>query len=483
MSIIQKAGFIFGPIFFFLFYFYHPFENLSAQGHFALGTAIFMALWWLTEPVPISVTALLPLLLFPLLGNINVKIASGPYAHPLIFMFLGGFIIAEAMKRWNLHKRIALNIVALIGDSPSKIILGFMIASAFLSMWMSNTAVTMMMMPIGVSVILIFSDTSVHEEGKVPYYFSICLMLGIAYASSIGGLSTIIGSTPNAVLAGFYSENYGKEIDFFSWFKLAFPVTLVLLPITWVLLTKLIFPLKLDHDIMHGLKKIHEEKSKLGKMSKEEQMVSVVFVTVAMLWMLQLPLKKVLSLPGLNNTTIAIFGAMLIFLFPVNLKEKKFLLDKTWYKKIEWDILILIGGGLSLAKQITTSGMAEWIGNSLSVIQDFPTLAIVLVVTTLIIFLTELTSNTATAATFIPIIASLAQGIGQDPLTLTFPITLGATCAFMLPVATPPNAIVYSTGYVKTNQMMKAGILVNLISILLLTTLAYLIAQNVLKIN
>lgn len=472
MTLRQKIGFFLGPFLFFTLRFLEIPAEMNPAAWKTLAVTLWMAVWWLTEAVPISVTALLPLFLFPMLNVADVKAAAAPYANPLVFMFMGGFIIAAAMQKWNLHKRLALWVLSSIGSSLSKIVLGFMLACALLSMWMNNTAVAMMMMPIGLSVITIFP----HKEMQK---FGTALMLGIAYSSSIGGLGTLIGSTPNAMFAGFFLENYQWRIDFASWFLLGGSSVVILIPITWLLLTKILF--RLDEDETEIQKSYFQDLLKsLGKISRQEMQILIIFVFVVFLWMFQTPLSQFFNQPGMNNTTIAMLGALLLFLTPVEYKQGKFLLDANWYKSIDWGVLMLFGGGLSLATMISQTGLAEWLGQHMGTsLAELSVYFIVLTVTVLIVFMTELTSNTASAATFIPIMASLAGGMNLHPIFLTLPVALGATCAFMLPISTPPNAIVYSSGKVAIQDMIKAGFILNIICSLILSLLIYFLAPMI----
>lgn len=482
-SLRQKIGLFLGPLCCVIILGLSPPETLSIMAWKTLAVGILMASWWLTEAVPISVTSMVPLVLFPLLNIASIKAVSAPYANPLVYMFLAGFILASAMQRWNLHRRIALSIVTQMGPHPSRIILGFMLACALLSMWMNNTAVCMMMMPIGLSVIqIVYEKMKQESSDKSHIHFGVCLMLGIAYASSIGGLGTLIGSTPNALLAGFLFENYKYQLGFMDWMMIGLPLVVLLIPITWILLTKIIFPIKLKQ-IDQSYQQILLEKSKLGPMSSEESRVLLICVGTALMWMLQKPLHDLFPQMQINNTTVGMLGALLLFLIPLNFKKGHFILQKNWAKSIDWDILLLFGGGLSLASMIGKSGLAQWIGQSLSSFHHLPVFFVILLITLIIVFMTEVTSNTATAATFIPIMASLAVGVGENPLLYSLPIAFGATCAFMLPISTPPNAIVYSSGHLEIQQMIKAGFWLNLICILSISVLIYFVALGALGVQ
>jgi len=447
-------------------------EGLSPAGWHTAAVGILMAVWWMTEAVPIAVTALLPLLLFPLLAVGDVDSSASPYANPLIFLFLGGFLIALAMQRWNLHRRIALVIIRAVGTRPRRIIGGFMIASGLLSMWISNTATTMMMLPIGMSVIEIVSPAKERADEALAKgrTFALALMLAIAYASSIGGVGTIIGSPPNALMVAFMSQTYGIQIGFLEWMEVGVPLALVGLAASYLLLVRVIFPVRLG-EVPGGGRFIREALAEMGPMKGPEKAVAAVFGLTAVLWMTR-PLVQRL-LPGLSDTGVALFGALLLFLIPSDWKRGEFLLDWQHARKLPWGMLLLFGGGLSLAAAVRTTGLAEWIGHRLQHFEALPVVVVVMTVVATIILLTELTSNTATTATFLPIAASVAVGLGENPLLLLLPATFAASCAFMMPVATPPNAIVYGSGHVTIPQMVRAGVWLNVLFLILIGVMAY----------
>ncbi|MCB4823485.1 SLC13 family permease [Roseicella aerolata] len=454
-----------------------PPEGMSPVAWRVAAVAVLMASWWVTEAIPIPATGLLPLILFPLLGIANIGQASAPYADPLIFLFLGGFLVALALERWNLHRRIALRTVALVGTRPPALVGGFMLATAFLSMWVSNTATAVMMLPIGLSVIALLEDGARQDgdgqDGQAKAGgFATALLLGIAYAASIGGLGTLIGTPPNALLAGFMSRTYGVEIGFAQWMVIGVPLVVLLLSCTWLLLTRLVFALPRG-DLGGASALLHAELGRLGPMSGPEKRVAVVFAAMAALWVVR-PLLGDL-VPGINDTGIAIAAALALFILPAGRGQGgAALLGWDAARRLPWGVLLLFGGGLSLAAAITRSGLAEWIGAALGGFGVLPVLIVVLVVTAAIVFLTELTSNTATAAAFLPLVASLAPALGADPFLLTIPTALAASCAFMMPVATPPNAIVYGSGHLTIAQMARAGFWLNLLSIAVIVGLAWL---------
>lgn len=465
----QWIGLLVGPLLLVLVLLVPAPEGLSPAGWRTVAVGVLMATWWVTEAIPIPATALLPLVLFPTLGVSGMDEAAAPYANPLVFLFLGGFVLALAMQRWALHRRIALSIVRAVGTRPHNLVLGFMLATAFLSMWVSNTATAVMMLPIGLSVIdLVLRGEAAPDPGHS--HFAVCLMLGIAYGASIGGLATLIGTPPNALLAGFMLETYGVEIGFAQWMMVGVPLVAVTLPLTWLVLTRLVFPIRL-REIPGGREMIDGELRTLGPLSRAEKWVGAVFVATALAWISRPLLEDVV--PGLSDTSIAIAAALVLFATPVSLRRGEFLMNWEWAERLPWGVLLLFGGGLSLADAVRTTGLAQWIGSALQGLGGWPTVALVLVVTTLVIFLTELTSNTATAAAFLPVVAALAVGLGENPLLLAVPTALAASCAFMMPVATPPNAIVFGSSFITVPQMARAGLVLNLLFIAAITLLTY----------
>lgn len=456
-------------------------EGLSTSAWRTAAVGVLMGSWWITEAVPIAVTAFLPLVLFPVLGVAEIGDAAGPYANPLIFLFLGGFVIAQGMQKWGLHRRIALNIIRTLGSKPTAIVAGFMVSTAFLSMWVSNTATALMMLPIALSIIeLVPAGGPSESEVRDRKNFSLAILLTIAYSASIGGMATLIGTPTNALLAGFLDETYGYRISFVQWMLAGVPLMLVGLVLTYWVLTRVLFPVYMK-ELPGGRAVLDDELQLLGPISRPEVMVAAVFGLVALLWIFRPLLSG--SLPGMSDTGIAMFGAVLLFLLPVNAAKGEFVLDWRTAERLPWGVLILFGGGLSLAASIQNTGLATWIGSGLSGISTWPVLLIVLAVLIMIVFLTELTSNTATAAAFLPIVAAVSIGIGQNPLMLAIPTVLGASCAFMLPVATPPNAIVYGSGALTIPQMARAGIWLNVLFILLITVLTYTLVFPVFNVE
>lgn len=458
----KKLGFWGGIIVFAILLFMPTPEGLSEPAWRTAAVTILMGIWWITEAIPITATALLPIVLFPVLNVFSISDATTPYANPLIFLFMGGFIIALGMEKWNLHKRVAINIVNFVGIKPSSIIFGFIISSAFLSMWVSNTATAIMMLPIAMSILKLVEQ----KENKGKINFELVLILSIAYACNIGGMGTLIGTPPNALLAAFALENYGIEIGFVEWMMVGVPIMLIALPILYLVLTRIVYPVKID--VLPGGKELIDKQMKeLGGFSSEEKKVAFLFISAALLWICRPLLSGIV--PGLSDAGIAIGIAVAFFIVPASGTESYTLLSWSDTKKLPWGVLILFGGGLSMASAISKTGLASWIGSVIGALNTWPILLIIFVVIALMVFLTEMTSNTASTAAFLPILASVAIGLGENPLLLAIPIVLGASCAFMLPVATPPNAIVYGSGKITIPEMSKAGLWLNLIFILILT--------------
>lgn len=441
-----------------------------------------MSVWWITEAVPIPATALLPLALFPLLGASSMKEAAEPYADPVIFLFMGGFMVALAAQKWHLHRRIALNIVYRFSATPSGIILGFSIATAFISMWVSNTATALMVFPIGLSVVQLSTGDleSRNDSGKKPDKtgnpFATALMLAITYASSIGGMGTLIGTPPNALCAGFIAKTYNRQIEFIEWMLVGVPLMLVLLAVMWVLLTKVLFTVSsAPADAQGGASKavVVDELKKLGKMSTGEWIVSAVFILTALLWIFNPLLTDSFPALKLTDAGIAMAGALVLFLIPINFSKGEFVLDWQTASRLPWGVILLFGGGFALSSTIEKSGLAKWIAAAASGLTVLPVWLIILMMLTGIVFFSEIASNTATVATFLPIVNSIAVGFGLNPYVLIIPATFAGSCGFMLPVATPPNAIAYASGYISIRQMARAGIILNLISIAAILVLAY----------
>ena len=457
---LRLAGLLAGPIVAILLLLAPEPEGMPVEAWRLVAMAVWMVIWWLSESVPIPATALLPIVLMPLLGIDKIGPAAANYGHPLIYLFLGGFLLAAGMQRVGLHRRIALRIVGVVGSSPSRIILGFMIATAFLSMWISNTATTIMMYAVGLSVID-FVARKTDDEAMVRN-FGVALMLAIAYSASIGGVGTLIGTPPNALLASFLQNTYKIEISFFSWMLIGVPVVAVMLPFAWLILTRLLFPAhRIAIDDPGSV--VEKELAALGSMSRGEKLVGIVFLGAAASWILRGPLAKLTGLP-LDDTIIALTAALLLFAVPISRARGEFALDWEAARNVPWGVLLLFGGGLALASGFGSIGLAKWIGGAVAGV-EISTIMLVLLVTVAIVYLTEITSNTASTATFLPILGAVAVGLGLDPRILTVPVALAASMAFMMPVATPPNAIVFSYEKMKLSDMVRAGFLLNLVAI------------------
>jgi solute carrier family 13 (sodium-dependent dicarboxylate transporter), member 2/3/5 len=474
----QRLGAALGPVCLLVTLFVPAPAGLSPAGWHTAGVALLMAIWWISESVPIPVTALLPLVLFPALHLADIKEAAAPYANPLIFLFFGGFIIALAMQKTNLHRRVAINLIALMGTQPSRIIAGFLLASALVSMWVSNTATALMMLPIAVSVVLLIPEGSKSEAGTKD--FGPALLLAVAYGATTGGMSTLIGTPPNALLAGYLNSVYHINIGFGQWMLLGVPVTLVTLPAVYWVLTRVSF--RLPRGKLRGMEEmIHAERLNLGRFSRGEIIVTTVFGLTALGWMTQPLLSK--ALPMLSDTTIAMAGAILLFLIPLNLKRGEFVMDWAATKGLPWDVLLLFGGGLSLAGNIQTHGLAHYLGTLSQGLHGLPILLTVTIICFGILMLTELTSNTATAATFLPIVGAIALSLGQNPLLCLIPTALAANCSYMMPVGTPPNAIVFGSGMITLPQMAKAGFLLNLLLVPIIVGIVWLLGPLVFGIE
>ncbi|MGN6035943.1 SLC13 family permease [Brevibacterium casei] len=522
---IRWTGFFLGLILSTLVYAIMP-DSVAHDARLTAGVAVLMAVWWMTEALPIPATSLVPLVAFPVFGSeIEMADVGASYGNPIIFLFLGGFLIALSMQRWNLHRRIALFTLSLMGNRPGPMIAGFMIATGFMSMWVSNTATAVMMLPIGISVLMIVAKvvgsaitpaeatdrsdstrSSATTDGSAPdagtgagtgadtapgagpgpdsevglghvvkSNFGTALMLGIAYAASIGSLGTIIGTPPNTFLVAYLKDNHDISIGFGQWMLVGVPLAVVMMAIAWFLLVKVLFKPEID-EIPGGRELIREELAKLGPMSTGEKLVLGMFVLAAVSW-ITIPL--IFEDPPISDEGIAMVIGLLLFLIPGGANRGVRLLDWETAEKLPWGVLLLFGGGLALSAQFSSSGLTEWIGEASAGLGVLPPILIVAVFAANILFLTELTSNTATAATFIPVVGGVALGLQLDPLLLTIPVALAATCAFMLPVATPPNAVAYGSGYVTIGQMVKGGIWLNVIGIVLITATVFLLAVPV----
>ena len=474
MPAYQKKGFLIGLASFFILLFLPSPEGLNSTAWTVAAIAVLMAIWWATEAIPVAVTALLPLALFPLLGITSFEEAAVPYANKNIYLFLGGFILALGIESSGLHKRIALKMIIAVGSSGASLIGGFMLVAALISMWVMNTSTTLMLLPIGLAVCTVMADTIPGLSEKQKKDFDTALLLGIAYAATIGGMSTLIGTAPNIVFSSFMQDTYGVEISMLNWMMLGVPLAAVLLLGAWISLTKYVFKINFEasSESKLELKKILDE---MGALSKDEIRISIIFGLAVFAWVFRKLLVNFELFSGLTDAGIAIIAAILIFMTP-SATKKGDLLKWEKSKDLPWGLLILFGGGLSLAAQISSSGLGIWIGESLIVLSTIPPILLILAVAALIIFLTEITSNVTTTTTFLPVFGGVAIAIGILPVSLTIPVCLAASCAFMLPVATPPNAIVYGSNKFTIATMMKAGIALNIIGILVVTLFSYFLA-------
>ena len=440
-------------------------EGMSPEAWRLLAVALLMIAWWITEAIPVAATALLPVALFPIVGATTAGEAASPYGDPIIFLFMGGFFLAMAMERWNLHRRIALYIVSRTGSQQHRIVGGFMLATAFCGLWVSNTATAVMMLPVALSVAKLIESKGGSSK------FPLALMLSVAYAASIGGIGTLIGTPPNALLAGALNRTYGYDIGFAQWMIFGMPIMLVMLLGAWLLLTRV--SIRLDRNTIEGADELFQSQLKeLGGWSTAERRVATVFVVTATAWIFRSLLQNII--PGLSDASIAILAAIALFIIPSGDKDGGGLVNWNMTKNIPWGILVLFGGGLSLSAAVVATGLDSWIGDLLGAYASaLPTFGVVLLVALAVLVMTEFMSNTATAATFIPIVSGLAMSLGENPLLLMVPATLAASMTFMLPVATPPNALVFSSGYITIPQMARHGFLMNILSLLVITGLGY----------
>lgn len=464
MNLSKTLGLFLGPILFFIIL-NLPFEIVSEQGDKVIAVGVWMIVWWITDTVSISVTALLPLILFPLLKIMSIADVGANYGSPIIFLFFGGFVMALALEKVNLHRRIALNIIKLTGTTPNKVVLGFMIATAALSMWISNTATTVVMLPIAMSVIgLLVND----EDGftKNDQNFALSVMLGIAFSANAGGVATVIGTPPNMVMIGLLENEYNIEISFFKWMLLGIPFSITMITISYLVLTKWMFPNK-QMKFAASKEVINEELKKLGAMSGKEKMVLVIFGVTVSLWVFRALINDIFPDLKLNDTIISIFAAVSLFAIPYNLKKGDFIIEWKDTSKLAWGILILFGGGLALAKGMSVSGIVDLVANAIAA-SDISILVMASLLIFLMLFMTEIMSNVALVAVLAPVVAGIAIGLEIPILYLLIPVTIASSCAFMLPMATPPNAIVFASGYVKVHEMARVGIILNLIAVVLL---------------
>lgn len=473
----KKIGLFLGPVVFVLLLLIPAPEIFNPEAWKVIAMASFMLVWWITEAVPIPVTALLPIVCLPMLGVSNMRDAAAPYASPIVFLFMGGFMIALGMERWNLHRRIALNIVRLTGTNANGIVLGFMLATAALSMWISNTATTVLMLPIALSVIDLLTKNKTDYPEKGIRNFALSMMLGIAYAANIGGTATIVGTPPNVVFAGYIKNEFNFEVGFAQWMKIGIPFAALMLTITYLFIVRILHPNRLG-SFAGASELINKEIKALGKLSKGEKRILVVFVTTALLWIFRAVINKLI--PGLNlsDAGIAILATIALFVIPVDFQKGQFVLDWKNTEKLPWGILLLFGGGLSLAGALSKTGIVDLIGQQFSGMGDID-FWIIIGLTAVSLYLTEVISNVALVTIFLPVVGGIALGVGIDPLVVCIPVTLAASCAFMLPMSTPPNAIVFASGHLKVSDMVRAGFILNIFAILLITLFALTLIKTV----
>ncbi len=474
MPAYQKKGFLAGLALFIILLSMPSPEGLSPSAWKVAAIAVLMATWWATEAIPVAVTALLPLALFPLFGITSFEDAAVPYANKNIYLFLGGFILALGIESSGLHKRIALKMIIAVGSSGASLVGGFMLVAALISMWVMNTSTTLMLLPIGLAVCTVMADTIPGLSKQEKQNFDTGLLLGIAYAATIGGMSTLIGTAPNIVFSSFMQDTYGIEISMFDWMMLGVPLAAVLLFGAWYSLTKIVFKINFQAS-SESKDELQKMLNQMGNLTKDEIRISIIFGLAVFAWIFRKLLVNLDFLSGLTDAGIAIIAAILIFMTP-SASKKGDLLKWEKSKDLPWGLLLLFGGGLSLAAQISTTGLGIWIGESLIVLSSIPPILLILAVATLIIFLTEITSNVTTTTTFLPVFGGVAIAIGVLPVSLTIPVCLAASCAFMLPVATPPNAIVYGSNKFTIATMMRAGIALNIIGIIVVTIFSYYLA-------
>ncbi|OLT51188.1 carboxylate transporter [Corynebacterium sp. CNJ-954] len=455
--------------------------SLSAMSITA-AVMVLMGAWWMTGALPLAATAMIPLVVFPILQVASMEDAASPYADPTIFLFMGGFVLALGIQRWGLHRRLALLVVYAVGTKPKQLVLGFMIATGFMSMWVSNTATAVVMLPIGVSVLSLTAErVGGHKNQKK---FATALMLAIAYAASIGSLGTLIGTPPNAFMAAYMSSTHGIEIGFGRWMMVGLPLAIVFTVLAWLVLVTVFKP-ETD-EIPGGKELIRKEIDDMGKITRPEVVAGIIFLCTAIAWITIPLLAEYVSwwTISIADAAIAMTAAVVMFIVPVNKRGTR-VMDWEHAKALPWDVLILFGGGLSLSSMVTASGLSLWIGEMVKGMEVLPIVLLVFAITAVVLALTEFTSNTATAATFIPIMGGVAIGIGltgdgmMNIMLLVAPTALAATCAFMLPVATPPNAIAYGSGYVRAGDMLKGGLWLNIIAVFLITLTVFALAVPV----
>ena len=472
---LKTIGFWLGIISFLLVLYLPNPEGLSSEGRITAAVFLLMGIWWAFEAIPLQVTALMPLILFPLLSVEEIAVISREYMNKVQFLFAGGFIIALAIQKWNLHKRVALNILKFSGLNSRGIVASFMVASAVLSMWVMNTSTAIMLLPVGISVIKVISDTVNDISDNQKFNFQLCLLLGIAYAASVGGIATPIGTSPNGVLIQFASNNYDYDIGFANWISIGLPITLGLGPLIWIFLTRIIFPVNFSAT-QESKEKLNLMLKELGPMSNEEKKVIVVFLITAFFWIFRQLIDNLPGLSLLDDSVIAITGAISLFFINESNNKNKLLMWDDVQSGFPWGLIFLFGGGMALAYVVNDSGLALWLASLIPSETYFWIILLTIIV--MVVLLTELTSNLTTTITFLPVVASVGLNMGIDPLLLILPLTISASCAFMLPVATPPNSIVYASNLIPIQKMVRAGIFINVSSILYVFIISYFLIPN-----
>lgn len=462
-------GLFFGPALFALTILISPEAYLNPAAWKVIAVALWMIVWWITEAAPIAATALLPIVLFPLTGIFTIDEATAPYANKIIFLFMGGFMLGLGMERHNLHKRIALNLIKKTGTNPNGIILGFMLTTAFISMWISNTATTVMMLPIALSITNLLEIGQNSDKGRKR--FALALMLSIAYAANVGGTATIIGTPPNVAWVGFMNDMLGYEVTFSRYLMIGLPICFIMLTVVYFMLTRVLFPSHIGN-LANSANVIEEQLNALGKINVAEKRVALIFVTTALTWILRGTINDLIGTNLLSDAMIAMAGGILMFITPIKLKQGKFLMEWEYTKKLPWGILILFGGGLTLAKAMEKSEIVQIIGEQIAGTGDLNMILLIAGLTAFMLFMTEVMSNVALVVIFLPVVIGISQSLDINPMFLTVPVTLAASYAFMMPISTPPNAIVFSSGMIRMKDMIRAGILLNVIAIILLVILS-----------
>lgn len=473
----EWIGLIAGPVLAGLILWLFEPAGLSVAGRMTAAVAVLMAVWWATEAIPVAATAFLPIVLFPVLGILPMAQTAPNYANPTIYLFLGGFVMALVIERSGLHRRVALLVFNLVGVNGSSLVGGFMLAAALLSMWISNTSTALMLLPIVMSIIVVVRETMPDLDNKAQQDFGTAMLLGLAYGATLGGMTTLVGTPPNAFMVGFMQSNYDVEIDFARWMMVGVPLAVIMLPICWIMLTRVLFKVgfKSSAAARRHIIGVNED---LGRLTTAEWRAGLLFVFLVAGWLLRKPLAELTGMVDLTDAGVAMTAAVLAFMIPSGSRSGALM---TWEEtqRLPWGVLILFGGGLALAAGMSSSGLTLWIGQQLAPLGTVHIILLIVAATALVIFLTELTSNLATTATFLPVMAALAVETGNDPLLFVIPITLAASCAFMLPVATPPNAVVFSSGLLSIPRMIRAGFALNIIGVAVLSVIAVFLAPQI----